>query len=85
MQNTETELSVGQSRSNFRTSSVAFSGMQVHSIVDENEEESEEKLEMMLDSGSTVTLGKDRKLFTSITNLERKVRMKTNAGSKQIS
>ena len=56
----------------------------MHSIVDEDEEESEEPIEMMLDSGSTVTLGKDKELFTSISDLDRKVRMKTNAGSKHI-
>ena len=64
---------------------MAFSGLQVHSIVDKDEEESEGAIETMLDSGSTVTRGKDRKLFTSISDLDRKVKMKTNAGSKQIS
>ena len=50
----------------------------------EDDEESEVALEMMLDSGSTVTLGKDEELFTSISDLDKKVRMKTNADAKPI-
>ena len=50
----------------------------------EDDEESEVALEMMLDSGSMVTLGKDKEFFTSIEDLDWKVRMKTNAGAKHI-
>ena len=39
---------------------------------------------MILDSGSTVTLGKDKSLFTSINDLERNIQMNTNGGSKDI-
>ena len=35
----------------------------------------------MIDSGSTVTLGKDRELFTDVQNLEKNVKMNTNGGS----
>ena len=60
-------------RGNLRTSTIAFSGMQVDSIVDEIEESEEENPDMMIDSGSTLTLGKDRDLFEEIHNLNRKI------------
>ena len=74
----DSEQNTCQSRSCLRPSAVAFSGAQVHTVVDKEEPE------MMLDSGSTVTLGKDKSLFTSINDLERNTRMNTNGGSKNI-
>ena len=38
----------------------------------------------MLDSESMVTLGKDKGLFTKITDFKQKVWMKTNTGAKSI-
>ena len=55
--------------------------MQVHSIMDEEEEPETKTPDMMIDSGSTVTLGKDQELFTDVQNLEKKVKMNTNGGS----
>ena len=67
-----------QSRSCCKASTVVFSGMQVHSIVEKKEPE------MMLDSGLTITLRKDRSLFTSLNNLEQNVQMNTNGGPRKI-
>ena len=71
-------------RSQLRTSTVAFGGMQVHTIMDETEDQEQETPDMMIDSGSTLTLGKDRELFEEIHNLNRKIKMNTNGGSKNI-
>ena len=68
-------------RSQLRTSTVAFSGMQVHTVMKDQEQETPD---MMLDSGSTITLGKDRELFDEVHNLKRKIKMNTNGGSKDI-
>ena len=47
-------------RSQLRTSTVAFSGMQVHTVLGETENQEQETPDMMIDSGSTITLGKDQ-------------------------
>ena len=62
-----------------RASTVAFSGMQVR------KKEPEKIPEIMLDSGSTITLGKDRSLFFKVWDLKDKVMMDTNGGSKFLS
>ena len=57
--NAQTTEECSQVRGNLQTSTVAFSGMQVHSIVEEMDEAVEETPNMMMDNGSTITLGKD--------------------------
>ena len=58
--------------------------MQVHTMMDETEDQELETPDMMIDSGSTLTLGKDRELFEEIHNLNKKIKMNTNGGSKNI-
>ena len=52
--------------------------MQVHSIVEEMDEPEEETPDMMIDSGSTIILGKDQELFTEVQDLKKRVKMNTN-------